>query len=56
MGILDHLTCLLRSLYAGLELEATELTFRTGQGTMDWFKKGKEYDKEYCHPVYLVYM
>ena len=41
MGILHHLTCLLRSLYAGLELEATEATFRTGQGTMDWFKTGK---------------
>ena len=41
MGILDHLTSLLRSLYAGLELEATELTFRTGQGTMDWFKTWK---------------
>ena len=41
MGILDHFTCLLRSLYAGLELEATEATFRTGQGTMDWFKTGK---------------
>ena len=41
MGILHHLTCLLRSLYAGLELEATEATFRTGQGTMDWFKTGE---------------
>ena len=33
MGILDHLTCLLRNLYAG-----QEATVRTGHGTMDWFK------------------
>ena len=36
MGIPDHLTCLLRNLYAG-----QEATFRTGQGTMDWFQIGK---------------
>ena len=35
MGILDHLTCLLRNLYAG-----QEATVRTGHGT-DWFKIGK---------------
>ena len=35
MGIPDHLTCLLRNLYAGQE--ATEATVRTGHGTMDWF-------------------
>ena len=33
MGILDHLTCLLRNLYAGLEA-----TVRTRQGTTDWFQ------------------
>ena len=33
MGILDHLTCLLRSLYAD-----QEATVRTGHGTMDWFQ------------------
>ena len=33
MGILDHLTCLLRYLYAG-----QEATVRTGQGTTDWFQ------------------
>ena len=33
MGIPDHLTCLLRNLYAGLET-----TVRTGQGTTDWFQ------------------
>src|SRR5574341_161156 len=33
MGIPDHLTCLLRNLYAG-----QEATVRTGHGTMDWFQ------------------
>ena len=33
MGILDHLTCLLRNLYAG-----QEATVRTGHGTTDWFQ------------------
>ena len=33
MGILDHLTCLLRNLYAG-----QESTVRTGHGTTDWFQ------------------
>ena len=37
MGIPDHLTCLLRNLYAG-----KEATVRTGHGTTDWFKIGKE--------------
>ena len=36
MGIPDHLTCLLRSLYAG-----QEATVRTGPGTKDWFHIGK---------------
>ena len=36
MGILDHLTCLLRNLYAG-----QEATVRTGHGTTDWFQTGK---------------
>ena len=36
MGIPDHLTCLLRNLYAG-----QETTVKTGHGTMDWFKTGK---------------
>ena len=52
MGIPDHLTCLLRNLYAG-----QEATVRTGHGTIDWFLKEKEYVKAvYCHPVYLTYM
>ena len=36
MRIPDHLTCLLRNLYAG-----QEATVRTGHGTTDWFKDGK---------------
>ena len=36
MGIPDHLTCLLRSLYAG-----QEAIVRTGHGTTDWFQIGK---------------
>ena len=36
MGIPDHLTCLLRNLYAG-----QEVTVRTGHGTIDWFQIGK---------------
>ena len=47
MGIPDHLTCLLRNLYAG-----QEATVRTGHGIT---KLGKEYIKAvYCHPVYLT--
>ena len=36
MGIPEHLTCLLRNLYAG-----QEATVRTGHGTIDWFQIGK---------------
>ena len=36
MGISDHLTCLLRNLYAG-----QKATVRTGHGTTDWFQIGK---------------
>ena len=36
LGIPDHLTCLLRNLYAG-----QEVTARTGHGTTDWFQVGK---------------
>ena len=52
MGIPDHLTCLLRNLYAG-----QEVTVRTGHGTTDWFQTGKEHIKAvYCLPAYLTYM
>ena len=51
IGIPDHLTCLLRNLYAD-----QEATVRTGHGTTDWFQE-KEYVKAvYCHPAYLTYM
>ena len=36
MGILDHLTCLLRNLYTG-----QEAIVKTGHGTTDWFQTGK---------------
>ena len=36
MGIIDHLTCLLRNLYAG-----QEATVRTGHGKTDWFQTGE---------------
>ena len=52
MGIPDHLTCLLRNLYAD-----QEAIVRTRHGTTDWFQIGKEYVKAvYCHPAYLTYM
>ena len=52
MGIPDHLTCLLRNLYAGQEATVrTDMEWQTGS------KQGKEYIKAvYCHPVYLTYM
>ena len=52
MEIPDHLTCLLRNLYAG-----QEATFRTGNGTTVWFQIGKgDIKAVYCHPSYLTYM
>ena len=42
MGIPDHLTCLLRNLYAG-----QEATVRTGHGTTDWFQIRKEVGQGY---------
>ena len=49
IGIPDHLTCLLRNLYA-----AQEATIGTEYGTTDWFQI---YVKAaYCHPAYLTYM
>ena len=57
MGIPDHLTCLLRNLYAG-----QETTFRTRHGTTDWFQIGKEVHQGYIlspclfnlHAEYMV--
>ena len=53
MRIPNHLTCLLRNLYAG-----QEATVRTGHGTtQNGSKLGKEYIKvAYYHPAYLTYM
>ena len=52
MEIRDHLTHLLRNLYAGLEA-----TVRTGHGTTDWFQIGKGV-RQGCifHPAYFTYM
>ena len=51
MGLSDHLTYLLRNLYAG-----QEAIVGTGRG-IAWFHIGKEYVKAvYCHPAYLTYM
>ena len=51
MGIPDHLTCLLRNLYA--DQEATEPDMEQWTDS----KLGKEYVKAvYCHPAYLTYM
>ena len=51
MRIPDHLTYLLRNLYA-----CQEATVRTGHRTTDWFQIGKEYVKAvYCQPAYLTY-
>ena len=48
----DHLTCLLRNLYAGQE-QQLELNMEQQTGS----KLGKEYIKAvYCHPVYVTYM
>ena len=52
MGIPDHLTCLLRNLYAD-----QEATVRTRYTTTDWLQIGKGVLKAvYCHPAYLTYM
>ena len=51
MRIPDHLTWLLRNLYAG-----QEATVRTGHGTTDWFKIGKGVHQGVCHPAYLTSM
>ena len=50
MGIPDHLTCLLRHLYAG-----QEATVRTGHGTTDWFQIGKGVCQDYILS-FLIYI
>ena len=52
LGIPDHLTCLLRNLYAG-----QEATVRTRHGTMDWFQIEKGVHQGcISSPCYLTYM
>ena len=52
MGIPDHLSCLLRNVYAG-----QEATVRTGPGTPECFQFGIGVCQGvYCHPAYLTYM
>ena len=49
MGIPDHLTCLLRNLYAGQKATEADMEQQTGS------KLGKEYVKTvYCHSAYLT--
>ena len=50
-GLSDHLTCLLRNLYAG-----QKATVRTGHGTTDWFQIGKGVHQSYILSPYLTYM
>ena len=51
MGIPDHLTCLLRNLYAG-----QEATVRTGHGTTDWFQIGKGVRQGCIFNLYAEYI
>ena len=51
MGIPDHLTCLLRNLYAG-----QGATVRMGHGTVDWFQIAKGVCQAvYCHSLFNFY-
>ena len=51
MGIPDHLTCLLRNLYAG-----QEAAVRTEHGTMDWFQIGKRVHQGCIFNLYAEYI
>ena len=51
MGTPDHLSCLLRNLYAD-----QEATVRTGHETTDWFQIGKGVQGYILSPAYLTYM
>ena len=51
MGIPDHLTCLLRNLYA-----SPEATVRTGHGTTDWFQIGKGVRQGCLFNLYAEYI
>ena len=57
MGIPDHLTCLLRNLYAGQEATVRREQQQLEHGTKTGSKLGKEYMKAvYCYPAYLTSM
>ena len=49
MGIPDHLTCLLRNLYAG-----QDATVRTGHETIDWFQIGKGVRQHMSEPLNIL--
>ena len=51
IGIREHLTCLLRNLYAG-----QAATVRTRHGTTEWNTFTFHVKAVYCHPAYLTYM
>ena len=51
MGISDHITCLLRNLYAG-----QDATVRPEHGTMKIPNWERSMSKLYCHPLYVTYM
>ena len=51
MGIPDHLTCILRNLYAG-----QEATVRNAHGTTDWFQTGKEVCQSLAYLTYAEYI
>ena len=52
MGIPEHRTCFLRTLYAN-----QEATVRAAHGKMHWFQTGKQYLRAvYCHPAHITYM
>ena len=55
MGVSGHLTCLLRNLYAGLQVKKQQL--EQGMEQQTGSKLGEEYVKAvYCHPAYLTFM
>ena len=57
LGIPDHLTCLLRNLYAGQEATLRREQQQLEHGTKTGSKLGKEYVKAvYSHPTYLTFM
>ena len=57
MGIPDHLTCLLKNLYASRSIQVKKQQLEPDIEQQTGSKSGKEYIKaEYCHPAYLTYM